>query len=245
MDIRISGSGAVTPGEYDAVTVSGSCRIEGPVRCEKLLCSGSVHTHGDITCTGDARVSGSMHMEGLLQAGSVQISGSFHGGELRTQGETRLSGAANLTGGISGGGVRISGSAKLGGDLEGETVRIAGVLRTPGLVNGESVEISPSGSEIGAIGGSKITVKRADAVVHPGIFARFFRWLFGCRERKNETLTVRDGIEGDEIELEYTVCPRVTGKRVVIGPGCRIGEVCYTEECTVAPEAEVGACSKA
>ena len=239
MDIRISGSGAVTPGEYDAVTVSGSCRIEGPVRCEKLLCSGSVHAQGDITCTGDARVSGSMRMDGVLQAGSAEISGSFHGGELHTQGKTLLSGAATLTGGISGGEVRISGSTKLGGDLEGETVRIAGVLRTPGLVNGETVEISPSGSEIGAVGGSKITVKRADTVVHLGIFARFFRWLFGYRERKNETVTVRDGIEGDEIELEYTVCPRVSGKRVVIGPGCRIDEVCYTEECTVSPEAEV------
>ena len=239
MDIRISGSGAVTPGEYDAVTVSGSCRIEGPVRCEKLLCSGSVHGQGDITCTGDARISGSIHMEGTLQAQNAFISGSFHGGELRAQGEAHLSGAANLSGGISGGDVRISGSTKLGGDLEGETVRIAGVLRTPGLVNGETVEISPSGSEIGAVGGSKITVKRADTVVHPGFFARLFRWLFGYKERKNETLTVRDGIEGDEIELEYTVCPRVSGKRVVIGPGCHIGEVCYTETCTVSPEAEV------
>ena len=245
MDIRISGSGAVTPGEYNAVTVSGSCKIEGPVQCEKLLCSGSVHAQGDITCTGDARVSGSMHTDGLLEAQTAEISGSFHGSDLRTQGAARLSGAATLSGGISGGEVRISGSTKLGGDLEGETVRIAGVLRTPGLVNGETVEISPSGSEIGAVGGSKITVKRTDTVVHPGFFARLLRWLFGYKERKNETLTVRDGIEGDEIELEYTVCPRVTGKRVVIGPGCSIGEVCYTEECTVDPEAEVGACSKA
>ena len=245
MDIRISGSGAVTPGEYDAVLISGSCKIQGPVRCEKLHCSGSVHAQGDITCTDDARVSGSMHMEGALQAGSAQISGSFHGGDLRTQGETQLSGAASLSGGISGGTVRISGSTKLGGDLEGETVKVSGVLRTPGLVNGETVVLSPAGSEIGAVGGSKITVKREDTVVHPGIFARLFRWLFGYKERKNETLTVRDGIEGDEIELEYTVCPRVSGKRVVIGPGCRIGEVSYTEDCTVSPEAEVGACSKA
>ena len=234
MDMRLSGSGVVTPGEYETISVSGSCKIQGPVRCEKLQCSGSVHAEGSVVCTGKVQCSGSVHMGGTLEAETVEISGSFKGAGLRASGDIRLAGSVNLTGGISGGTVQIGGSARLGGDVEGETVRIGGVAKTPGLVNGETVEISPTGSEIGAIGGSKITVKR-DEYVRVGFLHR----LFGRRETGHAVLTVRDGIEGDDIELEDTVCPRVSGKRVVIGRGCSIGEVCYTETCTVAPDAEV------
>ena len=236
MDIRMSGSGVVAPGEYEEVIVSGSCKIEGPVRCGRLRCSGSVHGSGKIECAGTAEFSGSTHLDGELEAASVVCSGSFSCADLRASGSAELSGSARLSGGVSGGSVHIGGSTTLEGDIEGESVRIGGAIETPGMINGETVEIFPGRSSVGAVGGGRITVRgtgigRAEKRRFP-----FFRKV----KENIETLTVRDSIEGDEIELEYTVCPQVTGKRVTIGSGCRIDRVCYSEECTVAPDATVG-----
>ena len=46
-------------------------------------------------------------------------------------------------------------------------------------------------------------------------------------------------IEGDDIHLENTIADTVRGKRIAIGPGCRIGTVEYTETLSVHDDAEV------
>lgn len=51
-----------------------------------------------------------------------------------------------------------------------------------------------------------------------------------------------ESIEGDDIYLENVSCPAVTGRRVVVGPGCSIGRVQYSEAAEVSPEARVDEC---
>jgi len=46
-------------------------------------------------------------------------------------------------------------------------------------------------------------------------------------------------IEADEISLEATVAKMVRGKRVTIGPGCRIDQVEYTESLQIDPKSVV------
>ena len=36
MDMKIAGSGVITAGEYEGISVSGSARMDGVVICEKL-----------------------------------------------------------------------------------------------------------------------------------------------------------------------------------------------------------------
>lgn len=42
MDMKISGSSAMPGGEYRTVSISGSGKVQGSLRCESLRCSGSV-----------------------------------------------------------------------------------------------------------------------------------------------------------------------------------------------------------
>ena len=41
MDMKISGSSAMPGGEYRLVSISGSGKAQGSLRCESLRCSGS------------------------------------------------------------------------------------------------------------------------------------------------------------------------------------------------------------
>ena len=104
MDINIIGAGSVTTGDYENISISGSGRITGPVRCAGLQCSGSVSAQGKIECAGAARFSGSVRLDGALEAGSVAVSGSVSCASVAAQRDVHIAGAARVGGGISGAG---------------------------------------------------------------------------------------------------------------------------------------------
>ena len=58
MDMKISGSSAMPGGEYRTVSISGSGKVQGSLRCESLRCSGSAKVQGDVDCAGEIRCSG-------------------------------------------------------------------------------------------------------------------------------------------------------------------------------------------
>ena len=41
IDMKISGSSVMPGGEYGKVSISGSGKIQGSVKCDRLACSGS------------------------------------------------------------------------------------------------------------------------------------------------------------------------------------------------------------
>ncbi len=52
--MNISGSGHIPAGEYnEKVSISGSGKIDGNLRCLGLSCAGSVHGCGEIECAED------------------------------------------------------------------------------------------------------------------------------------------------------------------------------------------------
>ena len=115
------------------------------------------------------------------------------------------------------------GSLRVNGNVEAESVETAGVFNCAGLLNAENIQIKADRAmEIGSIGGSKIDIGRK----------RFSLFI-------NRGVTVTSAIEGDEITLEYVTCPRVTGRIVRIGKGCKIGHVQCSEKLDVSSDAKV------
>lgn len=51
-------------------------------------------------------------------------------------------------------------------------------------------------------------------------------------------------IEGDFIDLEYTIADVIRGNIVIVGPGCTIERIEYRDQITVHPEAKVGKVEK-
>ena len=57
MDMKISGSGTVPPGEYENIKISGSGHLEGTVTCTGLHVSGSASAD-TVECSGEIHISG-------------------------------------------------------------------------------------------------------------------------------------------------------------------------------------------
>ena len=131
----------------------------------------------------------------------------------------------------------VAGGLGVSEDIEAEKAYIKGGVSCGGLINAEElrVELSDStGSKAESIGGSKIIIENYR---EKGIIER----LFG---RKSCDFVVSEYIEGDEIMIEHTSAKNVTGRYVMIGEGCKIGLLQYSESVEISPKAKVGRCEK-
>ena len=216
MDYKFSGAGTVPSGEYDAVKVSGAAKLSGDVRCTSFSASGSFGGSGSIVCSGGVHLSGSASIDGPISAGELKASGAFK------------------CKGLRGGDLRVSGAVRVDGDMEGDSIRVSGSIKCSGLVNADRIEIHIGGAcSAGSIGGSEINIYSEG---HSGGLFRLFS------KKRSGTMSVTESIEGDNVYLEYVNCPTVIGRRVTVGPGCRIGSVQYSETVEISPEAQTGNC---
>ncbi len=235
MNMHISGSRKIPSGEYEKISVSGSGRLHGLVRCESFFTSGS-SSGESIECADNFKISGSSSFSGNVSAGYIGISGSFSCGELASSGKISVSGSAKCAGNIKCDLLSVSGSIKVGDGVEAEKVKIGGVINCAGLLNAENIEIKfDRGMNIGSIGGSRIAIIREKKRK----IGERLPLLSSLVKKINGNVCVDGSIEGDEIALEAVTCPRVTGRVVAIGKGCEIDLVQYSDQIEISPDAKV------
>lgn len=240
MDMKISGSGSIPAGEYEGVHISGSGRIVGPVRCDNVHVSGSMHAEDGIDCKNDFKISGSGHVAKAVKAGSMSVSGSGHVGPLTVQKEIKVSGALKANGSVHAGSIRVSGSMGADGDVEAEEIRISGMINCKGLLNAEDIDIEFQRSmEIESIGGSTIRIYRRLIENRKSILP-----LFSSLVKRTWGFVTTNTVEGDIIALEGVKASRVSGRVVAIGADCQIDLVQYSESIEIDPSARVGSTEK-
>ena len=213
MDMKIAGKGNIPAGEYNKVTSRGKGHFYGRVKCSSFKSSGTCK--GEIIeCAGKFKASGRAVFSEDIKAKSIRVSGSLScEGDITAEDSISFHGGAKCRKSIKCESLSAFGSLCVFGDIEAEKIKTAGVLNCEGLINAESIQIkADKPMNIGSIGGSNIVVKRK--------LISIFR---------KRCVTVATSIEGDNISLEYVTCPRVTGRTVVIGKGCRIDLVQYSE----------------
>lgn len=252
-DIRISGSGTISGGSYNNISVSGGGKWLGDIDCFSFHVSGGAKGEGDIRAQNEVSVSGSLKSGGsVLCEGTVRISGSAMCSGKLTGAEVRISGGASCDA-LSGKDVKVSGSLKSGsvraeqlkisggcaitGDCEGETVEISGSSDIGGLLNADEVLIHVSrttSSNIGSIGGRSITVDChvSDINLLMGAFIFGNRPVPSCR-------LVTESIEADEVNIMSTKASVVRGNNVSIGEGCEIHRVEYSGSLEIHPSSTV------
>lgn len=227
MDMKISGSGQLSGGEYENVSISGSGKCLGNVKCKSFRASGSARCEGDITCTEGFTASGSAHIHGDISANSVRCAGSFHADrDVHASELAHFSGSCHIEGNcVSHGKIDASGAFSVDRDVEAEFADICGVIKCGGLFNAEELYFKlERHSRVHSIGGSTIDIR-----IHKN--ARSFSSLFGFKKSGSAgiVLDVEEGIEGDKIYLEGVRAPFVIGRSVIIGAGCEIGTVRYSD----------------
>lgn len=219
IDLKISGASAMPGGEYNRVSISGSGKINGNVRCNSLHCSGAAHVQGDLetqelACSGACKLHGNVKAQNMRVSGAVKAEGNLQGETLRISGNVKLGGSVHCSE------LRLSGGLTVGENVEAEQVLVSGEIKVPGLLNADKIEINIAGhSRIGEIGGSEILVRQKEN--GKGFFG-FFGWA-GTRP-----ILEADTIEGDRVALQGVHAKVVRGTDVVLGENCRIERVEYT-----------------
>ena len=230
--MNISGCGSIPAGEYEEITVSGSGKLSGLVKCTSFSSAGfSSGEH--IECAEKVKNSGHLKFSGNVKAKNLSTVGDFLcGGDVNVSEEISAAGAFDVKGGVTANKLSVSGLAKIGADVETEKISINGSLKCPGLVNAESVDIRFDGKvEIGSLGGSKV-------VISLNKVKKFFKRL-PLLSSAMRNAKIATAIEADEIEIDNVSCPRISGRNVVIGDGCVIDLVLYSESIEISPNAKV------
>lgn len=231
----ISGSGQLSGGNYEFVTISGSGVVNGDIVAADVKISGSAKFRGNVSAR-EVKVSGSARIKGSVEAGEVKFSGSGAvDGHLHAQ-SIHSSGSLSCKDAIRSEKIKISGHLSADGDVEAESFKSSGGFKIKGLLNASQIHVRMNGmSYAREIGGDRIEVEVAP-------FNFFWRTLiraaqlFGWGSR----LGLRSElIEGTDVTLEWTEARVVRGQRVGIGPGCRIDLVEYSDSIFIDPEAEV------
>ncbi len=240
IDLRISGCSAMAGGEYGKVHISGSGQINGNLKCdslhcsgaakilgdvvtEEISCSGAVKMDGSLTCNKAMRISGSGKCTADTEVETMSVSGSFKTeGALKAK-EIKVSGSLSVEKSIQCEQLKVSGKLHVNEGVEAEMVCLSGSTEITGLLNAEEIEIDNSGvSRIGDIGCTTIRVRLHEEKTS---------WFGIFSNRRNRPSLEVGTIEGDQVELIKTRAKVVRGRDVVIGPGCIIDRVEYTNSC--------------
>ncbi|OIJ15170.1 hypothetical protein BKP35_04790 [Anaerobacillus arseniciselenatis] len=226
-NLILSGNAEVSGGAFERVAINGNGTVNGNVNCIDLESNGSAKMNGDVSAKnvvikGSTKIRGNVHAEEIEVQGNASIDGKLHFGTLQ------MSGNSSIKGELKGEVIELDGMVKIGGDCEVDTAKLNGAFTIDGLLNGDSVAINLHGkSSVKEIGGETITVKRDSApILHLDKFIKILS--------KQLSTNI---IEGDFIELEYTMAKVVRGNEIVIGPGCEIDLVEYSHDVHISEKA--------
>lgn len=154
--------------------------------------------------------------------GSGQISGDIECNKYEVYGN----GESNVQGDIITDEASIQGSLNLKGDLNAEICKIDGGFDIDGLLNVEEFELSMHWPcKVSEIGGTTINIKNNTKFSFLGIKNMI-------KPHSNKRLLEVDTIEADEIHLENTNANIVRGKKITLGPDCKINKIEYQDSFT-------------
>lgn len=235
MDMKISGSGTIPAGEYENIKISGSGDLEGTVKCTSLHISGSADAD-TVECMEEIHISGASSFDGDIFTKSLHVSGAINcDGNVTATESMHLSGGVNVDGNIKCGTLKAHGGLNVEGDIEAETAHIHGSASCGGLLNAENIDIDTrDGCVFGSIGGSKIVIKYRQRKLFKNLITVSFN------DKRVRGVEVEQSIEGDEIDIEHITCPRVSGRTVKVGEGCKIELLQYSESYETHEKAKVG-----
>ncbi|MBC8578027.1 MAG: polymer-forming cytoskeletal protein [Zhenhengia sp.] len=236
-DLHISGAGSYPGGEFDSVSISGSGKINGDIRCKSFSGSGASKVVGNVvcerfSCSGSGKVTGNVEGLEIKASGCCKIEGDVKGGSLS------VSGATKIVGSVKGEIVCGSGALSVGKNIEAEEVRIDGSIKNEGTINAEKVIIecrSGNGTcSFNEIGASTVSINGYSETSRPYLYKLFGMFTGGSMEGITGNL-----IEGDTIYVANAKVDTIRGEHITLGPNAEVRCVEYTQEIKVSETAIV------
>jgi cytoskeletal protein CcmA (bactofilin family) len=216
IDARINGDGTVAPGTYGTIVLNGAGTITGDVTCRELKINGAGRCRGSVTADV-VTVNGTGTFDGPVQAAELSVSGTadVHAGI--GAGVLKVRGTVSADGGIHARDIDLKGDLRTGGGVKADKLFGEGRFAINGPLEAGDIDLRIHGKS----SASEITCERMILKVPDGITAVFSAFS----DRELAAATVRGG----ELELISVVASLVSGTKVTLGEGCRVGRVEYSD----------------
>ena len=233
-DLKIMGQMTLAGGGYQDVVVMGELSINGDLECREMKVMGQTFIKGSLK-GGDCKVSGKAILDGSLEVKELKVQGQVKVGKAAKIDQLRIQGQTSIAAGLTSEEVDLQGELKVGGDCTAERFKARGAFIIDGLLNAGEIDVKQYGHcRAREIGGESIVIRRAPI----SVLGQFLKSIFLGLDL-NGKLTA-ESIEGDDIQLEYTIAKVVRGNNVIIGRGCEIEMVEYKKTFEQAQDAKVG-----
>ncbi|MFK7696592.1 hypothetical protein [Paenibacillus sp. HJGM_3] len=214
-ELTINGIGGAAGGRYSRVDINGVGTLNGDIEADTFRSNGHLKARGSIVANR------------LQSDGTMRIDGS-----LRTE-HGRVNGTVKVKESVTGELLEMHGILTIADDCELEHLKLHGVFTIGGLLNAGRLDLDIfARCQAREIGGEIIRVRKTSG----GKWKNLWKRLIPAFVPELHVSVV----EGDDIELEATTASIVRGKRIIIGKGCSIGRVEYSEQLQVLPGAKVG-----
>lgn len=235
MNIKIAGAGTIGPGEYEEVSISGSGKVCGYIRCLSFDVAGSAHCDGKIECLGKMDCAGGVTFKDEVIAKNVNCSGGlrFEADCMVTE-KLSSAGSVKFMASIKARNFQSSGYCYVEKDIEAEDLYVKGDCQIYGLVNAENIKIEfENALEINEIGGTNIIIIQKEKGWNKMKKAPIFNKI--CKSSTGKI----GSIEGENIAVECIEASKIIGKTVAIGKDCKVKLVQYTDEYEIDSSSEV------
>ncbi|MEK4143483.1 hypothetical protein [Paenibacillus odorifer] len=218
-DLIINGVSGGAGGTYNSVKIDGVGKVTGPIVTRIFKGNGHMNLKNDLSAE-EAECNGTMKVLGHLRFNSLKVDGMITVGESFRGESCTLHGMLNIK-----------------GDCELEDFAGEGSFSVGGLLSAGHVDFKLQGQgKAHEIGVESLVIRQTNS----GVWSKM---LSGIIPKLRSELRART-IEGDFIDLEYTIADVIRGNIVIVGPGCTIERIEYRDQITVHPEAKVGKVEK-
>lgn len=221
-DLIISGMGSSAGGIFNIVAINGHGKINGDIDCIDFEVNGICSIEGNVktelcTIDGKGKINGNVDANNIYLNGSTKIIGDVKVKDMK------FNGISNIEGSVNAENIENNGVTAITGNCDAEVFKSKGAFNISGLLNAEKIDIMTyAASTVKEIGGENIMIRIGSYIK----IKKFFKTIIPTIVTLGVTT---DLIEGDDIYLEYTKAKIVRGKNIVLGKGCEIGYVEYTD----------------
>ena len=200
-DVRVVGPTHLSSVDCETFSATGATKVDGDVAARTVSLRGSASVGGDAKATefvaeGSTNVSGGVTADEVTAKGSTRVEGDLQSDRLDAKGSSRFEAVNADTASVAG--------ALSVADLVADAAEIRGVVDAD-CIEADDVRIvlGDGESTVEAIRGGTVSVERenTDGRLHA------------------------ERVEGEVVSLEHATVDEVTGEKVRLGPGARVGLV--------------------
>lgn len=213
-DVRVVGPTHLSSVDCETFSAAGATKVDGDIAARTVSFKGTTNVGGDAKATefvaeGSTNVSGGVTADEVTAKGSTRVEGDLWSDRLDAKGSSRFE-TVNADAASVAGALSVA-------DLVADAAEIRGVVDAD-CIEADDVQIvlGDGESTVEAIRGGTVSVKRenTDGRLHA------------------------ERVEGEVVSLEHATVDEVTGEKVRLGPGARVGLV-RAEELDVDGDATV------